>query len=321
MARRWILVFLVGSLTLGGCSVEKARALQGAALQFRNESLAAIDAIDTLHKRELEAPPRSAAEIRQSFIGRILTSKSEITSVLIDLAIDPYQPPRDTDWDNFIGDLRSQYESFSSIFDRIEGGSIVGAEDVRKSAEYAKTLTVQMALLADALNKNPPVLTQYRAQAIVKLRKLRQDYQVVLAKLKNREQGIYSDSETTQQLNQQRADLENQAGAVMAEWLQIKQQEQQLLESTVAQCMKAVVMGKQLLELANHYDDIDLNQLNAAIPRILSTASALTGRDYSVVKSRTNQVLNDLQTDPFWSGVTRSLLDKVNTATKTRLSP
>ncbi len=64
------------SLALNGCSPEKARSLQASALQFRNESLAAITAIDSLRKRELEAPPRSPGEIRQTFISKSLSGMS-----------------------------------------------------------------------------------------------------------------------------------------------------------------------------------------------------------------------------------------------------
>ncbi|MGI0494778.1 hypothetical protein ACN4EG_23575 [Alkalinema pantanalense CENA528] len=318
LQRPWFAVLIMGSLVLNGCSVEKARSLQNAASQFRNESSAAIDAIDTLRKRELEAPPRSAAEIRQSFINRLLNSKSELNSTLIELAIDPYQPPQVTEWDEFITDLRGQYDGFAAIFDQLEGGTIVGTSEVRKSAEYARTLTVQMALFADALNKNPPVLTQYRASVIIKLKKLRQDYQALMVKLKAREQDPYSGSESLQLLNQQKSDMENRAGELMGEWQSVKQEEKRLLETTVTQCMKAVVMGKELIEIANRYDEINLNQLNAAIPRILTNASALTGRNYDVVKQRSTRILNELQTDPFWSGVTRTMLDRVNNVNRTR---
>ncbi|MGV0024968.1 hypothetical protein [Phormidesmis priestleyi] len=310
----WIAgVLVIGSLSLGGCSVEKARTLQGAAVQFKTESLAAIDAIDTMRKRELEAPPRSQAEMRQSFINRILNSKVDINSTVIDLAIDPFQPPKVAEWDDFIVDLRGQYEGFASIFDKLNSGTLISRDEARKSAEYAKTLTVQMALLADAINKNPPMLTQYRSGVIVRFRKLRQDYQTVLAKLKNG-----TGNETLQQLNQRKSDLENQAGEMMSEWQQIKQEEQKLLEITVAQCTKAAVLGKDLIEVANHYDELDLNQLNTLIPRILTTASAFTGRDYTSLKLKATGIVAQIRSDPFWSDVTTRLLDRANHAAASR---
>jgi hypothetical protein len=315
MRHTWILgLLLVSSLNLGGCSVEKARALQGAAIQFKNESLLAINAIDVMRQKELEPPERSPTEVRQSFITRILNSKVDLSSTVLDLAIDPYQPPKVAKWDEFITDLRGQYEGFASIFEKLDGGRQVDISEVKKSAEYAKVLTVQMALLADAINKNPPRLNQYRAALIVKLKKLRQEYQTVQTKIRTG-----TGSETLQQLTQRRSEIENQTGESMAEWQQIKQEEKKLLEVTLAQCMKAVIMGKELIEVANRYDDLDLNQLNAAIPRILTAASAFTGRDYSAISAKASQVATDIRTDPFWSTVTSRLVDRVNSASTSRL--
>ncbi len=310
----WIVgLLIVSSFSLGGCSVEKARALQGAAMQFKNESLLAINAIDTMRQKELEPPERSSTDVRQGFINRILNSSVDLNSAVLDLAIDPYKPPKVPKWDEFIADLHGQYEGFSSIFDKLDGAAQVDLKEVKKSAEYAKVLTVQMALLADAINKNPPRLNQYRAVVIIRLKKVRQDYQTVQTKLKNG-----TGNETLQQLTQRKAELENQTGEAMGEWLQIKQNEKKLLEVTVAQCTKAVIMGKELLEVANRYDDLDLNQLNAAIPRILTAASAFTGRDFGAISAKTSQIATDIRADPLWSDVTRRLVDRVNTASASR---
>ncbi len=301
----------MASLSLGGCSVEKARALQGAAVQFKAESLAAIDAIDQMRQRELEAPPRSQSEIRQGFISRVLNSKVDLNSAVIDLAIDPFQPPKVAEWDDFIVDLRSQYEGFASIFDKLNSGALISKREAKQSAEYARTLTVQMALLADAINKNPPMLGQHRSRTIVKLKKLRQDYQLLLTRLK-------TGDGSEQQMNQRKSDLENQAGELMNEWQQIKQEEQKLLETTVVQCTKAATMGKELVEVANRYDDLEVSQLNTLIPRILTTAAAFTGRDYSAVRVKATNLVSQIQSDPLWSGVTKTLLDRANTAAASR---
>jgi hypothetical protein len=311
----WMIgLLIVSSINLGGCSVEKARALQGAAAQFKNESLLAINAIDTMRQKELEPPERSTTDVRQGFISRILNSSVDLNSNVLDLALDPYKPPKVPKWDEFIVDLRGQYEGFANIFDKLDGGRQIDRKEVKQSAEYAKVLTVQMALLADAITKNPPRLNQYRAAVIVRLKKLRQDYQTVQNKIKNG-----TGNETLQQLNQRKSDIENQTGEAMSNWLQIKQDEKKLLETTVAQCMKAVIMGKELLEVANRYDDLDLNQLNAAIPRILTAASAFTGRDYSSIAAKASQIASDIRADPLWSDVTRRLVDRVNNASASRL--
>ncbi|BAU14406.1 hypothetical protein LEP3755_49530 [Leptolyngbya sp. NIES-3755] len=310
--RRWaVSVLIVGSLALGGCSVEKARALQGAALQFRNESLSAIDAIDTMRKRELEAPPKTSAETRQAFVNRILTSRAEVSGEIIDFAIDPFQPPKVREWDTFISDLRNQYEGFSEIFEKLDSRSMVSREEVKKSAEYAQTLTVQMALLAKAISDNPPVLVQYRTSTIVKLQAIKREYQSIQARIKA--------GETQPALIQRRAELESQTGTMLDEWQRIKQEEQRLLETTVAQCMKAAAVGKDVIETANRYDQLDLNQLNALVPRVLTTASTFTGRDYSSLRTKATRLVTDIQSDPLWRDVAQKFLDRVNTAAQSRV--
>jgi len=311
MRRFAVSVLILGSLALGGCSVEKARSLQGAAMQFRNESLSAIDAIDAMRKRELEAPTKSSTEIRQAFINRILTSRAEVSGDVIDLAIDPYQPPKVQEWDTFISDLRNQYEGFSEIFEKLDGRSVVSRDEIKKSAEHAKTLTVQMALLAKAISENPPILVQYRTTTIVKLQAIKREYQSIQARLKS--------GESQPALTQRKAELENQTGAMLEEWQQIKQSEQRLLETTVAQCMKAAAVGKDVIETANHYDELDLNQLNALVPRVLTTASLFTGQNYSSLRAKATRIVSDIQTDPLWSNVAQKFLDRVNTAAQSRL--
>jgi len=310
-----VVVLVMGSGLLTSCSVEKARAIQGAAVQFRTESLSAIQAIDEMHRQELEPPPRASTDVRSEFVRGILNSKSDINANLIDLALDPYKPPEDPQWNAFMSDLRGQYENFASIFDKLDAGNLVAVDDVRKSAEHAKTLTVQMALFADAIGKNPPILYRYRNVIIVQLRKQRQIYQDLQAQIKSN----YGSADASPQASRDKLkDIENRVGELMGEWQQVKQQEQKLLEATVSQCLKAALMGKELGELLNRYDQIDLNQINALIPRILNIAGTVTGRDFSFLQLKSASVISDIKQDPLWRDATAAILDRVNGAIATR---
>jgi ElaB/YqjD/DUF883 family membrane-anchored ribosome-binding protein len=312
-------VCILVSSTLTGCNEEKARSLQAAALQFRTESLAAIDAIDNLRKREIAPPPRSAVEMRQTFVNRFLNSKKEVNAALIDLAIEPYRPPNDPEWEQFVVELKSQYEGFAAIFDKLEGGTLVGVKEVRQSAEHAKTLTVQMALLSNAIATNPPVFIQYRSRIIVRLDQTRQDYQTLQTRIQAKENGSPPPiPETLPQLIIRRTELETETGKLMDEWQQIKQEEQKLLETTVIQCTKAVVVGKEVIEMANRYDDLSLQQINRSLPKIFTTLSSFTGKDYRSIRSKADSLLRDLQTDPFWRTVTQQFLDRANEAATSR---
>jgi hypothetical protein len=303
-ALRHLAVLLVGfgASLLTGCSVEKAKTLQAAASQFRSESLTAIEAIDTLRQRELEAPRRGLTETRQDTVRRILNSQSPLNADLIELALNPDRVPPDPEWESFVADIKSQYNGFAGIFERLEGGAIVGNQDVKNSAVYAQRLTVQMALFADAIQKNPPILVRHRSWVIVNLRRVRRDYQAL----------------GTTGASPRQVELERQTGDLLSEWQRIRQEEQRLLEATVLQCTKAVAIGKDVIELANRYDDLSLNEMSLGLSRVFTTASSLTGRDYGRTQSQINRLIGDLNRDPFWQPVTRSLFDRVNAATDGR---
>ncbi len=70
-------------------------------MQFRAESLAAIQAIDTMPKVELASPQQAHAGVRRDFVNGILNSRSEINSNLVDLAINPYKPPANPNKQHF----------------------------------------------------------------------------------------------------------------------------------------------------------------------------------------------------------------------------
>jgi hypothetical protein len=314
-----ITVILVASSSLlSGCNVEKARALQGAAVQFRAESLAAVNALDEMHRQELALPARSPAEVRREFINNILGSTRDVDADLVELAIDPYQPPAYPAWDEFIIDLKGQYTNFAAIFDKIDSGALVSQDEVRKSAEYAQKLTVQMALFADAISKNPPVLYRQRNVIIKKLRDQQRQYRKLQADIRN----DYGSTEAAPaSLRDRLRDIENQVGELLSSWQQVRDQEQKLLDTTLTQCLKAAILGKELGQLISQYDQIDLNRINLLVPRILNTAAAITGRDYSALRVRATGLLTEIRSDPLWSKVTSDLSDRVTSALAARSQP
>jgi hypothetical protein len=143
---------LLVTITLSGCTPEKAKALRIGAVQFKSESLACIDAINTMRQRELEPPPRTTEEAKNDFIHNILISDSPlIDDEEIEFAPNPnaihIDPEVEKKWTALISDMNSQYNSFAAIYERVEQGSFLAAESVKNAAKYADTLTLQMASL------------------------------------------------------------------------------------------------------------------------------------------------------------------------------
>lgn len=311
-------IVVASSSLLTGCNVEKARAIQGAAVQFRAESLAAISALDEMHRQELAPPPRSPAEIRREFISNILGSSRDADAELVELAIDPYQPPAYPAWDDFILEVKGQYINFAAIFDKLDSGALVSQQEVRQSAEYAQKLTVQMALFADALSKNPPVLYRQRNVIVKKLRDHQRQYRALQTQIRN-DYGTVDAAPGS--LRDRLRDIENQVGEMLGVWQQVREQEQRLLDTTLAQCLKAAVLGKELGQLIAQYDQLDLSRINILVPRILNAAATITGRDYGTLQVRATGLISEIRRDPLWSKVTSELTDRVNAAIAARSQP
>lgn len=81
---------LVVSITLNGCTPEKARSLRIAAVQFKAESIAAIKAIEETHQRELTTLSLSQIELRNNVINTIRTSKNTIVLPPCEVSYKPY---------------------------------------------------------------------------------------------------------------------------------------------------------------------------------------------------------------------------------------
>jgi len=299
---------LVVSVALSGCTPEKARSLQLAAVQFKAESLAAINAIVQMHRRELELPPQFQAEAKNSFINAVLNPEIPINnSIQVEKLTQFNASARPApEWDTFVAELNNQYGQFEAIFNDLEKGSFLAAKAVDKSAQPARLLTVQMALFADEISQNPPQLYRYRSALIVKLRKLRSQYQDLIAN-----QG------SEQEIQQ----LRNQVGTAMDEWQQVKSEEQELLRTTVAQCTKAAMLGTDLSGLIERYDKLDLDELNSIIAIVLNNVSSITGQDYNQVKLRLAAVTNAINQDPILKQFADRALEQVGGAVNDRGLP
>lgn len=308
LQRLRITFLLVVSVTLSGCTPEKARSLRLAAFQFKAESLAAINAIAQMHRRELELPPQVQAEAKNSFINAVLNPEIPINNSiqvekLTQLDVSARPAP---EWDTFVTELNNQYAQFEAIFNDLEKGNLLAAKAVSKSAEPARILTVQMALFADEISQNPPQLYRYRTAVIVKLRKLRSQYQNLIA------------SQASEQEIQQ---LRNQVGEAMDEWQQVKNEEQELLRTTVAQCTKAAMLGTDLSGLIERYDKLDLDDLNSLIAIVLNNVSSITGQDYNQVKLRLAAITNAINQDPILKQFADKALEQVGGAVQDRGIP
>ncbi len=301
-----ILLLVIIGLVLSGCTPEKARALSIAAVQFKVESLSAVDAIDLLMDKELESPPRTNSEINEEFANRILAIPTEekneagemveveIDSGEIEQALDPYTVKLDDDYlqkrNEFKNKLRKHYIAFADIFKDLEGGSFFAKKAVKASAPHAKDLTLQMAAFAKSINSNPPILLQYRSAITVEIEKVREDTEITEEKKKSR------------------------LIALKEEWDLIKAKELDLQRSTVEKCLKASLLGMKVSRLIDKYDKLSLKDLNFIISKVLDEAGGISGKDLSKLKLKSEDIFAKIESDPIWEDVANTVLDEINDA-------
>ncbi|MEL6438535.1 MAG: hypothetical protein AAFQ80_04685 [Cyanobacteria bacterium J06621_8] len=299
------LPLLLAGMALSGCTPEKAKALRLGAVQFQAESIACIDAINTMHQKELEAPPRTSKEIEEEFIKNILSSDSTILdSEEIALALDPYSVNISTGekWQEFIDKLSVQYASFSNIYNDLEQGSFLAAESVEKSAKHAGNLTIQMAGFTQIISDNPPILLQYRSDIAANLTILKNRYQ----------SGVSADEK--QEIRSATIDL-------LTQWQQVKVQEEELKDGTVKQCLQASVMGKELGELIEDYDRLDLDIINTIISGIFDTVGSIASKDFSALKLQSSNLIAQIKEDEILGASAETILREVEIAVKSRNEP
>ena len=373
---RFAVRFVLGigclSLSLAGCNPEKVRVLQGVAVQFQSESLAAIEAIATMREQELAPVSRTDATVKDEFVRNILGFEGELDAEIIDLAIAPYDvdlsPDVETQWQGFLSQLRTQYSTFGSIYDDLQAGSISAGEAVYDSTAIAKKLTAQMTSFASILDENPPLLIQHRSAVLVELEETRKQYQtlqtqlveqqenldkmneeiqlnqqhilntqqamqslgdnyadapVTFRKLNERQQDLLSqqteneserDAITAQmaEIQQQRLELEEQTGILMEKWQTIRATEAEILEDTVRQCLKAAMLGEELIDLTSNYNKFSIPTLNAIATNILKQTTGLNSLNLTALDTKADNLLQTLQTSPDWQSVANSSLNQVN---------
>src|ERR1043166_3339463 len=126
---------LLSTLLLGGGCAKKAKMIQAGATQFKTESLAAIEKIDTLRRKETEAAPLPQEEASRLFVQGVANSKNAITLKTLRIIIDPLKtnaPKSEAQWQAFLQNMRQQYTTFAATFTSLDKGSVFAASDVKK---------------------------------------------------------------------------------------------------------------------------------------------------------------------------------------------
>ncbi len=275
------------------CTPEKAKALYSAAVQFKLESLDAVNAIDEMMSKEIAAPLREASPADEEFVKNLLSLPDdiEIDSYVINTAIDPYTVDLDEDYlkrrAKFKSDLHQQYSTFASIFSDLEGAFLVAAKEIKRATASAEKLTLQLSCFAKSISDNPPIFLQYRSSILNQFDEVLKD--------ENLEE------------NEKRISLLS----LKEKWLSIKDQETQMQRNTLEKCVKASQLGIKVKELIETYNKLSLDDIHFYVAKILDEAGSISGKDLSDLKIKSEEIYTKITSDPILKNSADAILEQI----------
>lgn len=285
---------ITAPLLLTGCTPEKARAAQNAAIQFKNEAHIAINTIELAIKKEIEPVPKPESESNEEFVKRILSlaAETEVDETILEMAIDPYSVDLSDGTSNiqsgFIASLKSQYASLEAIFDGVEAGSYFARDAIEETVPIVRKLTAQMAAMSEKWAEAPPMFLQYRSSILGRVQDIRT-------------------SEATPE------DKRTQLLLMKEEWTAVKNDEKALQKEVVHQCLKAAIYGKELIKILEQYGDLDLQAIQDTLSIAIDRAGKLTGKDFSELEGKADSLLNDIKSDPEMKALIENVLIDLQT--------
>lgn len=291
-SRLLLVVLVCGGLLVSGCT-EKAQALKVGVSQFEAESIAAVDAIDSMRKQEIAPLERSAAKATREFVDNVLglSPGTAVDDGNLGILLDTYtvtpSPRVEQSWSQFIGNLRAQYTTFARIFDELDRASFTARNTVKEAEPFIEKLTAQLAYFAREIEKNPPRLIQQRSALLASL-----------ADIKN---GSAPTADKRRQIAQWRD-----------EWLALMAAEAELKRVTVEKCLKAATIGIGIREQIQDYDKISIADISSALKQVFAIAGSITGQDYSQLQSRVADIISMIENDPVWNTAAQAALTEIN---------
>ena len=79
---------------------------------------------------------------------------------------------------------------------------------------------------------------------------------------------------------------------------EVEAEEARLTRAVMEQCLKAVIVGRELRSLIIRYDKLSVDDIANGLSTALSLAGQATGRDLSSLSNRTGEVVASINADP-----------------------
>ncbi|MEH1791790.1 hypothetical protein [Nostoc sp.] len=278
-----LLLFLIMSIALSGCSPERRAVLRLTALNFKIQASDAIESVKTIY--QLNPLPRSTAERRRILVRSLLSDRNidfaDIDQVSNIIENQLQTNTRPSPVNNVLNDLKQEYIVAGETFNNIEQAGLLATEAgaVARAAKPSRQLTVKMLLLAELIAQDPP--SPKNPDRVVILFRF--------SKLRTQFQNATSEEEKTQ--------ISNQAEQLLDELLSVNIEDKTMICQARAKLLLTADTGAKLSQVIEKYNDISFDEVVAKITTALGIASSF-GADIIAVNVRVKEIETAIQEDP-----------------------
>ncbi len=282
---------LAATILVSGCA-QKAKMIQVGATQLATESVAAIDKIDELRRKETEAtqlPPEKASQL---FVDGVKNSKGPIDLRTLRTISDPLKlntPKSDAQWQVFLQKMRQQYNTFAATFASLDKGSWFAGSAVKETIPILDKLVAQLTAFVASIKNNPAEFIRERAAIAEEMERVRDT------------------KPFTQVTDLKLLELERRLREVGAA-------EEQITRGTIEQALKAAKLGNELRKLLLDYDKLSVNDIAEGLSIAFSAAGAIPGLDISGLKAEADALMKTMKEDKTLSDFADAALFEINNA-------
>ncbi|MBI4524790.1 MAG: hypothetical protein HY695_13385 [Deltaproteobacteria bacterium] len=284
-------VLLAATIIISGCA-QKAKLIQVGAAQFGAESVAAIDKIDELRRKETEAAPLPPEKASQLFVEGVKKSTGPIDLQMLRLIIDPLKagaPKSEAQWQAFLQKLRQQYTTFAATFASLDKGSWFARSAVRETIPVLDKLTAQMTAFAVSIQEKPAEFIRERAAIAEELERVRDT------------------KPFTPITDLKLLELERRLREVRAA-------EEEITRNGIEQAVKAARLGAELRKLLLDYDKLSMDDIAEGLSFAFNIAGAIPGLDVAGLKAESDTLMKMMREDETLRNFAEAALSEINTA-------
>lgn len=284
-------VFIGSMLTLGACA-QKAKVIKAGATQFEAESLAAIEKIDELRRKEIEATPLQKEKASELFVEGVKKSTGPITLEQLRILINPLivvVPQSEVQWQAFLQKMRLQYNTFADTFASLDKGSLLAASDVKETVPILDKLIAQMVAFAKLIQKNPAEFIRERAAIAAEMEQVRDA------------------KPHTEVTDLTLLELERRLREIAAT-------EERITRNTIEQALKAATLGSELRGLLVNFDKLSVDDIAEGLTYAFKLAGSIPGLNLSGLEARTNTLIAEINKNEGLKGFFDAALNEINEA-------